>query len=450
MYIVIVGAGEVGTYLARILVDDSHDVAIIESDDAIARSLESELDALVLSGSGVSHNTLRRAGVRKADLVIAATSVDEVNLIVAMNAAKLGKDGLQTIARVRDSSYLAGEEALSAQELGLSLLVGPELSVANRVIGLLSFQGSGEIRYLADGRVTLLGLTLSDDSPFVHDKLSELRGTFPEPSLVVAVHGPKSLVLPNGETRLRVNERVDVLTTPENVDELLILSGRPWHHVRDVLLIGCGTIGFSVAKQLESRRIYPTIIEVDPERAAYVARRLSRSVVLCHDGTDINLLREQMAERADAVVVLLESDHDSMVAAAFCKHLGAKKVISRVDQLAYAPIAHRLGIDALISPSRAIADAILRYVRRGSIDSLAMLGDHEAELIELHVEEGNEDELLNRPLRELDLPKGSMIGAVMRDGEVELATGDTILRVGDSIMVIAKTEALGTIERRFG
>jgi trk system potassium uptake protein TrkA len=450
MYIVIVGAGEVGSYLATILVEENHDVAVIEINDALARTMEAQLDALVIHGSGVSSHTLKQAGIRKADLLIAVTEVDEVNLIACMSAAKLGKEELQTVARVRHTTSISGGGSLSHEELGLDLLVSPEEAVADRVVHLLRFEGAGEIRYLADGRIVLLELPLSPDSPLVHESLADLAGTFPEPSLVAGVYGAHGLRIPRGDTRLRSDERAEVLTTPENIDEFLILSGKPWHHVRHALIIGCGTIGFRLAQLLESQRTYPTIIEKDPERAKYVARRLTRSIVLEGDGTDVNLLKEQLEEYADAVVVLLEDDESAILTGAYCKHLGAKKVIVRGDKLVFAPIANKLDIDALLSPRRAVANTILRFVRRGRVTSTAMLGDHEGEIIELTVpDKPARSELITKPLSELEFPVGSLIGVVIRGEEVTIAGGKTVLAPGDRVMVIAMTAAIAAVEALF-
>ena len=450
MYVVIVGAGEVGSYLARILVEEKHDVAVIEADEALCRRLESQLDGLVVHGSGVSRKTLESAGISRADLVIAVTQVDEVNLIACMTAIKYGRKPL-TVARVRQIEYLMGESHLSAEDMGVSCLVGPERAVADHVIRLLSFVGTGEIRYLAGNRIVLLELALSNDSPLVHETLAELRDVLPAPSLIAGIYGDEGLRIPHGGDKMAATERADILTVPENIEEFLILSGKPWHRVKHVLIIGCGTIGLHLALQLEAQRLYPTIIEIDRDRAEHVSKRLTKSLVLCGDGTDPDLLREKLEEAADAVVVLLEDDEKSTLVGVFAKHLGAKKVIVRSDKLAYAPIAHKVGIDALLSPRRAVADAILRFVRRGRIEGSVMLGDHEGEIIELTVPDEPENRhIIELPLKEIDFPAGALMGAVIRDDAVTLATGDTVLAPGDQILVVAQTNAIARVEELLG
>lgn len=448
MYIIIVGAGEVGSYLARILVEENHDVAIVESNDKLVRALDSNLDALVVHGTGISHQALRQAGIDRADLVLAVTQIDEVNLIACLAAAKYGRN-VRTVARVRHAEYMAGESRLNAEELGLSHLVSPERAVAGEVVNLLSYEGSGDVHYLADGRIALLELPLSPDSPLAHEPLAALSDVFPNPSLVAGVSGPRGFRIPRGDDIIKSDERAYILTLPENAEEFWILSGMPWHHVRHALIIGCGNIGFHLAKELESQRLYPTIIEVDRERAEWVSKRLTKSIVLHGDGTDPDLLREQLEERADAVVVLLEDDEKAVLVGLFAKHLGAKKVIVRSDKPAYSHIAHKLGVDALISPKRAVADEILRFVRKGRVAAAHMLGDHEGEILEFHVPDNPTHDIIEKPLREIRFPKGALLGAVVHEGKVSIATGDTVLHRGDELMVVCVPSALAAIENLF-
>lgn len=448
MYILIVGAGEVGSYLSRILIEEGHSVAIIEQDERLAHQIDAELDALVVQGTGVSHRVLTRAGVDQADLVLAVTHVDEVNLITCMAAARMGSKRLRTVARVREEVYLAGESSLVAADLGLSLLVGPERSVASEVVSLLRYEGAGNVQHMADDRLILLELPLSTDSPLVHESLVELRDVFPQPSLVVGVRGAKGLRIPRGTDVITADERAFVLTVPQNANEFWILSGKPWHHVRHVLIIGCGNIGFHLARELEGLEMFPTIIEIHRERAEWVAKQLTRSIVLCGDGTDPDLLREQLDERCDGVVVLLEDDEKSVLTGMLARNMGAKKVIVRNDKPAYAQVAHRLGVDALISPKRAVADDILRFVRRGNIASAHMLGDHEGEILELLVPERPvRREILERPLRELDFPEGALVGAVVRPDRVTIAAGETVLQPGDDLLIVALPRAVQAVER---
>jgi len=450
MYVIIVGAGEVGSYLARILVEEDHDVAVVEADDRLAREIDATLDALVVRGSGVSRDALTQAGIKRADLVLAVTAVDEVNLVACMTAEKYGKNP-RTVARVREAQYLQRGSALSAADLGVDLLIGPERAVADSVMELLRYEGSGEVRHLASGRLVLLGMILGPDSPLVHETLAQLGPDLPSDSLVVAVHSSEGLRIPRGDDSLRQDERAFILTKPESVDQFMILSGKPWHHVRNVLIVGCGNIGFFLAQQLDEQKIYPTIIEKEETRARWVASKLPRSLVLHGDGSDPDLLKQQLEEgEIDAVVVLAEESEKSLLIGLFAKSLGAKKVIVRCDKPAYTPLAHQLGVDALISPQRAVANAILRYVRKGRIGSTLMLGNHEGEIIELKVPDSPAHRsIIGKPLKDLSFPDGSLIGAVIRDDTAIVATGDTTILPGDDLLVVCLPRALHRVEKLF-
>lgn len=449
MRVVVIGAGEVGSYIARILVEERHDVAVVEVDEALARELDAALDALVIPGSGVSREALERAGVREADLVLAVTAVDEVNLVACV-VAKRANHRLRAVARVRGEPYhLARQPALVAEDLGLDLIISPERAVADEVLELLRYAGAGDIRRFAKDRLVLLGMLPGPDSPLVHQSLAELRAELPKQSLVVAAEGAAGLRIPRGADRLEVDRRVYVLTLPEHVDEFMILSGRPWSRVENILVIGCGTIGFAVARELESRKMRPVILEKDGARAEWVAGQLPGSLVLHADGTDPELLRERIEEdRIDAVVVLLEDDEKSLLIGVFAKSLGAKKIISRCDKPAYTQLADRLGVDAVVSPKRAVANAILRYVWRGGITSTAMLGNHEVEIIELRVPgRPARKEIVTRPLRDLRFPSQALVGAVVRKDAAFVPGGDTVLEPGDELLIVTLPQALHEVEK---
>jgi trk system potassium uptake protein TrkA len=449
MYVLIVGAGEVGSYLAEILIEEGHEVAVVELEEDKARRLDVTLNALVVHGSGVSPAVLQRAGVERAELLLAVTAVDEVNLIACMTGRKYGRGGLRAVARVRQSKHVAGELALSAEDLGLDALISPEQSIANECIDVLRYAGTGEMRELAGGKLVLLGMALAGDSPLVHEPLAALRRDFAGDFLVVAVQGADGLRIPTGADQLRVDERAFVLARPEHLTELAILSGQPWYHVRRVLIVGCGNTGLAVARELGTQQLHTTIIEMDQDRAELVAGLLPDALVLQGDESDPEFLRVRIEEgEIDAVLVLLKDAEKSVLVGIFAKSLGARKVIVRCDEPEYNPLATHLGVDAVLSPKRAMTDAILRYVRRGTVESALLLGEHEAELIQFRVPDPPPNEtLIGKPLKDLDLPKGTLVGAVIRDGQALIASGSTVLHPGDDVLVVSRPEALGKLER---
>lgn len=451
MNIVIVGAGEVGSYVARIFIEEGHDVSIVEQNEEIARRLDTGLNAQVVAGSGVRPDILQRAGVDRADLFLAVTAVDEVNLIACMTARKLAGGNLRAVARVRQARHVLGDRTLSAEDLGLDALISPEQSLATSTEDILRYSGRGEMRELAGGKIVLVRMVLSTDSPMIHETLGQLHGDLPEDFRVVAVEQREGIRIPTMEDRLKAGDAAFVLTVPKNLTELAILSGTPWHDIKRVLIVGCGNTGFALARELERQKYEQTVIERDLECAEFAAGHLSASTVLHGDGSDPEFLRGRIEEgRIDAVLVLIKNPEKAVLIGIFAKSLGARKVIVRCDKAAFVRLAHDLGVDAVISPKRAMTNAILRYVRRGRVASTLLLGEHEAEIIEFRVPETPvSPDVLAKPIKDLPLPEGSLIGAVIRNGEGFIASDETRLKGGDKLFISCVTRAIGSVERLF-
>lgn len=450
MHIILIGAGEVGRYLAQILIEEQHDVCIIEQDAKLARELDESVDAQVIHGTGVSREALFRAGITKADLLLAITQVDEVNLIAAMTAERLAPD-CRTVARVREPRYMYGTDAIAPEEYGVDLLVGPEQAVAERVVDLLRYVGPGQIAPVADGRVALLEIPVIANTAPVWATLEELDAELPGQALIAAVLGNDGLRIPGPKDRFQVGERLFAVCARDAIADFLNLVVSDAHQVEHVLLVGGGSIGLSVGRELQRLKLGVTIIERDAEAAEAIAVKLNKAIVIQGDGTEPTLLAEQMHEQPDAVVVLLDDDEKSMLTGIVAKHLGARKVIARVDKREYGPIAHKLGVDAVLSPRRTVADAILRFVRRGTIDSTTMLGDHQGELIDFRIgKKPQRKELLDRAISELPLPEGSMVALIARNKEILVNKGrDETIQPGDHVFVVALRSAVPDLEALF-
>lgn len=446
MYVVIVGAGEVGSHVARTLVEEGHEVAVVELNEQLTRRLDASLDALIVHGSGVSPAALQRAGVERADLFLAVTSSDEVNLIACMTARKHGRERLKVVARVRQSRDVVGELALSAEDLGLDALISPEQSITMAALDDLRFAGSGEMRELAGGKVVLVGMDLAPDSPLVHETLAELRKDFRGEFLVVGVQGRKGGI-PSDTDCLEPDDRAFVLTHPKYMTELAILSGQPWYHAHRIMIIGCGNTGLALARALEEQK--PTIMEIDRDRAEHVASLLPKSLVLHGDGSDPELLRSTIEDgQIDAVVVLLKDPEKAMLIGIFATSLGVPKVVVRCDKPAYTRFGNRLGVDAVISPKQAMTDAIHRYVRRGKVELTLVLGDHQAEIIHFTVpEKPGRSDLFKKPLEELGFPAGSIVGALIRGDDVTIAPEGAVLQPGDELIIVSRPDVLGRVEK---
>lgn len=450
MHVIIIGGGEVGRFIAEVLIEEAQEVVIVESDDDTVQRLQG-LDASVLHGSGVSPALLQRAGIERADLFLAVTPGDEVNLVACMIAKKYGGPGLRTVAKVTQSHYVgASGAAFDADDLdAVDALVHTERAIASIAMDMLRYAGSGELREVAGGKLLLVGMLLGPESPFVSGTLAEIREDLPRECLVVAVQHHDGVRIPDGADRLAVHERAYVLTLPRHLTELTILSGHPWYRAQRVLLIGVGNTGLTLAHELEAKGFTATLLEQDHARAEQVASRLPKATVLHGDAADPDLLRRVIEDQhIDAVVVLLKDPERSLLLGIFAKSLGARKVIVRCDKPEYAPLASKVGIDAIISKKRAVANAVLRYVSRGRVESTLMLGDEDdAELIAFRIPDApTNDELVTRPLRELELPAGALVGAVVRDGAAFIAAGDTVIRPRDEVFVVCRPDAIAKME----
>jgi trk system potassium uptake protein TrkA len=447
VYVIVVGAGDVGSYVARVLVEEAHEVVVVEPDEATAERLQRSLDGHVIAGSGVSPDVLRRAGIAQADLFLAVTPVDEINLVSCMIAKKQGSSRLRTVAKVKQSHYLAGASFTADDLEPVDELIHTEQAIAGIAMDMLHYAGSGSLREFADGRIVLVGMTLGSDSPLVNESLAELRATLPAESLVVAVHGRDGVRIPSGADRLTADERAYIVTLPEHLTELTILSGQPWQRVQRVLVIGLGNTGATLAQRLEAEGYTTTILEIDPDRAEAMAAHLPKSMVLAGDACDPDLLRRLIEDNdIDAVVVLLKDPERSLLIGLFASSLGAHKVVVRCDKAAYGHLANQLGVDGIISKHRAVANAVLRAVNRGRVISAVMLGEHEVEVIDFKIPAmPAHPEIVAKPLSELTFPDGCLIGGVIRDGKAFVASGTTVLRPGDEIVVVCRPLAIAKV-----
>lgn len=448
MYAVIVGAGEVGAYLARILIEEGHDVAIVEHNAKVVQRLEKEVDALVVLGNGASTRALSGAGIAQADLFVAVTNLDEINMFSCLAAKKLGR--ARTIARVRDRRYLGDTYTLTARDLGIDFTIGAEHAVAQLVGRIYRYPGLSSYDFLADGRLVLIEFPVREDFVGAGRPLSELG--MPGPGNLIALQRDQKFLIPRGQTVLNQNDHVFTLTVPERVEDFLEFFHFPSVRLHKLLIIGGGVIGFHVASYLEELGHAITVIESDPERARWVAERLPRSVVLQEDATDIRVIREQVQEGSDSVAVLLKDEEQALLIAMYAKHIGAQQVVCRVDNFDYAPIAYRMGIDGLISPQRALAQTILERIRGGKIARAMMLGDNQVEILEFTIPAQGHPRLTGLPIAQLELPPGCLLGGLLRAGpeqQVLIPRGSDEIRPGDHVIVSAHTSAIRAVEELF-
>jgi trk system potassium uptake protein TrkA len=450
MHIIIIGAGQVGGHLAQTLSEEKQDVYVIEQDEKVARMLDDRLDAQVIHGTGFSRAVLFRAGINKADLLLAVTHSDETNLIAAMTAERLAPN-CRTVCRIRDPRFLRGTDAIKAEEYGVDLLISPEQAVADQVVNVLQYDGPGGVSTLADGKLVLLEFPVQPHSAFAFATVSELVGELPAHSAIVGALAGDELRIVSGTDRFQVGDRVLVLSVPGEINDILLLGGSDPHHISRVLLIGGGETGSYVAHALMRLKFDVTLIESNLERAEEIAARLDKCTVIHGNGTAPAELSEQIRDGHEAVVVLVDDDSKSVLAGITAKYHGAQKVIARVINQDYSAIARSSGIDALISPPRAMANSILHFARRRRTVSTIVLGNHMGELIDFEIDAKPSKKLLDPAVSQLKLPAGARIGAILRNDEVIIPSDAELhLEPKDRVFVVSMREAVSKVEELFG
>lgn len=442
MRIVIVGAGAVGSYLAERLVGEGHDVVLVESEAPRAKRLQERLDCLVVQGNGASPQVLEEAGIGEADLFIAVTDSDEVNVLACRSATDLGIP--TTVARVEDES-LHGE----LEELGVDAVIDPGEACAAELLRLVRRAGTSEVVEFAEGRLLLVGGRVGEDAPVVGRTLAELgeAGTSGDWVVAIIVRDGETHVA-RGDAVLQPQDHVLVMVRPDHAEEMARLMGFPFRPAGRVIILGSTRVAELTTASFLAEGIDVTVVDPDPDRCESLAARHGKALVVCGDPTDPEVLRDAGAGERDALLALTGWDEVNVLGCLVAKALGTPTAVARFHRVRYVKLLGGVGIDAAVSSRLAAADAILRFVRRGRVLAVATFEDTDAEAVEMEVSPSGE--AVGRSLAEVDVPPTAVVGGVLRDGEAVVAHGDTVLEVGHRLIVFALPEAMSYLERFFG
>jgi trk system potassium uptake protein len=442
MRIVIVGAGAVGSYLAEKLSYEGQDVVVIESDPERAAVAQSEIDCLVINGNGASAETLKRAGLDDADLLIAVSSSDAVNVLACAAGTKL--EIPRKVARVEDPQLKAEVEAL-----GVDLVIDPGEAAARELLQLARSGDISERIDFADGELVLLGAYVDSRAPFVGRSLADLRDTVVGWDwLVVAVIRHGDTIIARGGTTMEAGDHVLMMAKKGSTEEAYRWLGLSSRAAEKAIVIGGTRVARLTAQLLASKGIRTTIIDSDIDRCKVMARELPDVLTVCGDATDIRLLRSEGVAATDTVMALTGWDSENVLAALVAKSLGAGEVIARFTNTDLIGLLSGIGLDATVSSRLSAANEILRFVRRGVIHSVVTFSDSDAEAIELEV--GPDSEAIGRTLADLKLPHSLIIGGIQRGTEAFVPRGTTTIEVGDHIIAIALPDAIGAAEKLSG
>jgi trk system potassium uptake protein TrkA len=397
-------------------------------------------------GNGASLPVLEKAGIKGARMLLAVTSQDEVNLISCLAASRMGVDF--TIARVSNPEYFQRGSVLSGDQMGIDLLINPERECAFETYQLLQAAAATDVAQFADGRVELLGVRVREGAPVAGKTLAEIGDDLQDFHYnTVAIEREGVTIIPRGGDRVFPGDQIYVLAPTEEAPNIHRLAGYEGFSLRRVMIAGGSTEAEYLAQHLERNGVECTILDHDRRRCLELAERLPRSLVLHADATDLELLEMEGVSGIDGFVASTGHDETNMLASLLAKSVGARKVVSLVHKFDYLPIVPKVGIDAAVSPRMSTVNAILRYVRRGRVMTVAALKGIDAEAIEFNV--GSGARVVGIPLRELHLPKGALIGTILRGEDILLPRGDDEIQVGDEVIVFTLPDAVGQVESLF-
>lgn len=449
MRILLAGGGAGAALIAARLIREGNEVTIVEKDAERCKELDEHLDAKIVHGSASSIRTLGKAGVADAEMFIAETDSDEINLLACM-VAQAESNAKIKVARIRTHEF--EQWGRIAYEMGLRLdrIIHPETFIMRRIMRVLHVPGVSDILDFAEGEIKLFGMNVGRDSWFAGKTVEELDAAGPPPDCLIAmIFRSSQVIIPHGAQRLEPGDHIYICTTRENLDAVLGFMGiRPRKALRRVVIVGGKQLGIWVAQELERSGVSVKLIERDAARCELVSNVLDKTVVIHGDGTDQQTLEEENIPGADAFLALTRDDADNIVASLLARRIGAHKVVALVNRLNYLPIVQRLGISTAISQRLTAVDMILQYVRKGRVLSVTSFREEEAEAIEMIATRGSK--MIDRKLRDIRLPRGAIVGAIARpNGHVCVPRGEVAVHEGDRVIFFTLESLVPELEKAF-
>lgn len=450
MRILIAGGGQVGTLIARRLIAEGNEIAIVDASAARCAELEASLDARIVHGSAARVATMHEAGIAGAEMVIAVTESDEVNLLACL-IATVDSKARTRVARLRTYDVEHWRRVTQSAGIRIDLIIHPESDAADRLVRVAGIPGVSEIFEFAGGEVTLVGMHIPPGNRVAGKSLQDLMAEGPPSESLIAMifRGPQ-VIVPHGPEVLREGDHVYVIASRASAPATLRFMGlSPDRSLDRAFVLGGRQVGILVAERLEKQGVQVKLFERDAAQSERAARLLERTVVIQADGTDQARLTEAGIEQADAFLALTNHDEDNVIASLLARRLGVPKVAALVNRVSYLSLVQRLGISTAVSPRLVAVDRILQFVRRGRVLSVTTFREEEAEAIELIAT--RDSKYVNRPLRDLRFPRGALVGAIVRAGSggVVVPRGNDSIGPGDRVIVFALESVVPQMEAAF-
>lgn len=443
MRVIIIGAGVVGYTIAKKLSSEGQEVVLIEKDEKRIKEIKEGLDVRVFEGSGSSPNVLMEAGIDKAEMVIAVTNSDEVNMIACLIAGTQSSVP-KKLARIRDPDYTSYTRIFEEDYLDLDLNMNPQKCAADRIIKIIEVPGAVDVVDCVGGKLKVVGCRLTEKCSIIGKRPKNLKtdGKY----VIVAVYRGGSTIIPQGSTVLEKGDLVFAITHSGEAGNLMkLLKGAGERPGDKVVIVGGGDIGYLLAKHLEGEGYQVKVFERNDERCTFLSENLEKTIVIAGDGTDRELLLEENVSDTDTFIAVTDDEEANILTSLLAKRLGAERCITLIDKPEYLSMVSTIGIDVAVSPRLCSVSGILQFVRRGKVLSVSTLMEERVEALETVALETSD--IVDVPLKNIKFPQGAIIGAVVKDEKVLLPDGETVVKPGDKVVIFALTKVIPKVEK---
>ncbi len=445
MNIIIAGDGEVGLHLAQELANENHDITIIDQHEDLLKMVESHTDLMTIMGSPTCISVLKNANIKKADLLISVVHNENINLITAMLGKQLGAKS--TIARVNNLENLSEENIQIFKNLGIDSLVCPEDIAAQEIIGLLKQTAATEVFDFSDGKLSLFLIKLEENAPVVNKTLNQIAEEYPHLNFrSVAIHRNSETIIPKGDNMFKANDLSYVITKPEGVNELLMLAGKKHIDINNIMIIGGGRVGRTAAKRLE-KNLNIKLFEINKEKCMSLSDLLDETLVINGDARNIQLLIDEDIKGIDAFIAVTDNSETNILTCLHARKYGVKRTIALVENIDYIDISQNIGIDTIINKKLITASYIVRFTMGAEVTSIKCLSGIDAEVMEFVAKPNSP--VTKKPISKLKIPKGAIIGGIVRGEKSFIAVGSFQIRENDKVVIFTLPEATHNIARLF-
>jgi trk system potassium uptake protein len=443
--IIIVGAGEVGYNIASRLASESKQVVVIEKNPDLARVLFEDLDVQVIEGSGSSPTVLSRAGIQDTDILLAVTDSDEINLTACL-VTNLLSPSTKKLARIRNTDFDSFHDIFKTQTPYIDTIINPEIEVVKTIRRLVDIPQALDTGDFADGKVRYTGIRIDSASIMAGTCLKDFQERFgPARPLIAAIVRKDEVIVPRGTDSIYPGDLVYFVSHADQLKDTLKIFGIQIKPIQSALIVGGGRIGARLATQMENEGIKTRLIEADKARCLELAEQMDKTVVLHGDGSDQKLFLEENLNQIDAVISVTDDDETNVLVSLLAKNLGVENTVTRIGKSSYYPFLTTIGIEKVVSPRLSAVSSILQNVRQGKVLSDISIFGERGEFIQAVALETSD--ITNRPLKDLDIPKGALLVCIIRNGDIIIPTGESVVTPGDQIIVFTVKQAVKKMEK---